>query len=261
MKRTKPEGGNQHLIRHKVGFDNEVAEKCTNGNCQTAKTDTTKFLIKNVNSDNGKYNMTDQEEILQKQYDRLIGARNFHYNNLNKWLITFYAIIGALFVALQALHCGEQPHRYLELCVAVVGYIASIAAWLSGKGYYYWETNWIMLIQNFEKRYLVGLNDDCRVYSVFANCKVNNDINSLTKGANISTSKVALVITAFIAYLWGMIAVYLLINLIPQSVWEPEMCCKIVIPCMASFALTQLLLCSCAQWLKSDMNFLDDLKL
>lgn len=198
---------------------------------------------------------------IEDQYQRLINARNYHYDNLNKWLITFYAIIGALFVALWTLHASEVSHRHMELCVAIVGYVVSIGAWLSGKGYYYWETNWIMLIHHFEKKYLAGMSDDCRVYSVFANKKVNNKIGSFTQGANMSTSKVALLVTALIAHVWGIIVIYLGISLLPCPLGAPQMCCKIVISLLGSVALTQVLMWAGASLCPSDLENIDDLKL
>ena len=197
----------------------------------------------------------------EKQYDRLIRARNFHYENLNKWLITFYAIIGALFLALWTLHKSDIPHRYMELCVAVVGYVVSVGAILSIKGYYYWEINWIMLVHHFEKVYLADEPRDMRVYSVFANQKANSDIGAIRQGANISTSKVALVITGFIAWIWGIIAIYFCIVLLPIEGTDSISCCKILFSGIASFVCTYILVLLGGYFLKSDLDNIDDLKL
>lgn len=195
------------------------------------------------------------------QYQRLIKARNFHYNNLNKWLITFYAIIGALFLALHTLHADEHLHRHMELCVAIVGYVVSIGAILSIKGYYYWETNWIMLIHHFEKVYLAKEPKDMRVYSVFANQKVNDEISSVRQGANISTSKVALVITSFIAWMWGVIVIYFCILLLPIEGNGGISCCKLVFSSIASFAFTYIFVLVGGHFLKSDLDNIEDLGL
>ena len=202
-----------------------------------------------------------EEEKKDKQYERLIAARNFHYDNLNKWLITFYAIIGALFLALHTLHAEEHLHRYMELCIAIVGYIVSIGAILSIKGYYYWETNWIMLVHHFEKVYLANEPKDMRVYSVFANQKANNDIGSIRQGANISTSKVALVITGFIAWIWGIIAIYFCIMLLPIADNDGITCCKLLFSGIVSFVITYMLILIGGYFLKSDLDNIDDLKL
>ena len=144
----------------------------------------------------------------EKQYDRLIKARNYHYDNLNKWLMTFYAIIGALFIAFYKLY----PHG-IAILIAILGYVISIGTLFSIKGYFYWEVNWIMLVHHFEK--VNYKKKDDRVYSVFANIKTNNSLCP-TDGSNISTTKVALAITAFIAIIWGMISFYYGINLLDK---------------------------------------------
>lgn len=199
---------------------------------------------------------------IDDQYQRLIEARNFHYNNLNKWLMSFYAIIAALFVAFYTLHT-KGAKLEVEIIVALVGYIVSIAAFLSGKGYYYWETNWIMLVHHFEKTYLKEIaekyGDDMLVYSVFANKKANNDLCSLTKGANISTTKVALAITGFIMCLWGMIVIYMGIKLLPSSNSSYPMWGKILFSFFASIVLTHCLIRFGGKKLESDMQPLDDL--
>ncbi len=197
------------------------------------------------------------------QYQRLIDARNFHYNNLNKWLMSFYAIIAALFLALYTLHKEGGAYLYMELCTAIVGYVVSIAAFLSGKGYYYWETNWIMLVHHYEKTYLKEIvkanGDDMRVYSVFANKKVNNNLCFLTTGANISTTKVALAITGFIMCLWGMIGIYMCINLLPSCISNCPTWSKMLFSFFASIVLTQCMVRFGGKNLESDMKPLDDL--
>lgn len=142
------------------------------------------------------------------QYQRLIDARNFHYNNLNKWLMAFYVIIGALLVAFYNLY----PLN-IAILIAILGYVISIGAFLSIKGYFYWEVNWIMLIHHFEKVHFK--NRDERVYSVFANKETNNSLNPI-KGANVSTTKVALVMTTLIIVVWGVIVFYMGINYLPK---------------------------------------------
>ena len=166
------------------------------------------------------------DELLKNQYKALIDARNYHYEYFNKWLMSFYMIIGALFIALYTLHTGKTLHRHMELLVTIVGYVVSLATYLSGKGYYYWEINWIRLVQYFEKTYLkvnktAGEKANSeekfryRVYSVFANKEDNKCLCHPTSGANISTSKVALLVTLFVTILWGMMAFYFVLTLWP----------------------------------------------
>jgi hypothetical protein len=151
-------------------------------------------------------NMTPTEKM-QKQYDRLIAARNYHYDNLNKWLMSFYVIIGALFVAFYSVKSQYQ------IIIAAVGYVVSLSAWLSAKGYSYWENIWIEKIQRFEKN-ILKFPDEMLVYS---NDNVDTDVhNNLFrpfKGANISTTKVAIFMTAFVTIAWGFLVMMLLFNI------------------------------------------------
>jgi len=190
------------------------------------------------------------------QYQRLIKARNFHYENLNKWLITFYAIIGALFLALYTLHASEHLHRHMELCIAIVGYVVSLGALLSIKGYYYWEYHWIERLYRFERQVYHYDHDELQVYSAFADKIKHNKPRCLIDSANVSTTKVSLFITAFVTVLWGMMVIYFSNNLWLH--WNRY----IVVPLATalSFGLTWLLAWGGAKWLHSDLENLDDLK-
>ena len=198
-----------------------------------------------------------EEDKKDKQYERLIAARNFHYENLNKWLTFFYVAIGAVFAGFCTLHTN-RPNLPLELVIIGVGYIISLAGYLSCKGYYYWETNWIMLVHRFEKKYLADEDPEMRVYSVMANKSANNCICDPTKGANISTTKVALVVTWLITMLWGALGIYWGIKSY-KCIGFTTPCCKIVVSILASFVLTQLTAFIGAKCLPSDLSGLDDL--
>ena len=197
-----------------------------------------------------------QEDMIDKQYERLINARNFHYNNFNKWLMAFYAIIGALFIAFYTINKEEASNFHTELFIAIMGYIVSIACYLSGKGYYYWEINWIKLIHHFEKKYLATNDNDVRVYSVMANKEANNSIWHPVKGANISTSKLALLIAFLTVIAWGGVVAHLII----QEYFEICICCKLL-ACLIAVLLSYILTCLGAKIFSSDLKNLDDLKL
>lgn len=198
-------------------------------------------------------NMTPTEKM-QKQYDRLIAARNYHYDNLNKWLMTFYVIIGALLVAFYKLY----PHN-IAMLIAILGYVISIGAFLSIKGYFYWEVNWIMLIHHFEKVRFKSKDD--RVYSVFANKETNNSLNPI-KGGNVSTTKVALVITLVIIVIWGMISIYMGLNLLPKNIMDVDSkFVKVVLSFIGSSIMTIVLLPWGCLAFKSNLDNLDDMGL
>ena len=188
------------------------------------------------------------------QYQRLINARNYHYDNLNKWLMTFYVIIGALLVAFYNLY----PHN-IAMLVAILGYVISIGAFLSIKGYFYWEVNWIMLIHHFEKVHFKSKDE--RVYSVFANKGTNNSLNPI-KGANVSTTKVALVMTTVIIVVWGMIFLYMGINYLPKLHVEiPSKSVNIILAFIGSCIMTVVLLLWGCLKLQSNLDNLDDMEL
>ena len=103
---------------------------------------------KNIN------NVEDKEmSFAERQYERLIKARNFHYENFNKWSLYFYAIIAALFVGYYTLETKDgNVAESIKWCILVLGYVVSMCCYLSAKGYYYWEINWIKLIMHYEKQ-------------------------------------------------------------------------------------------------------------
>ena len=145
---------------------------------------------------------------LELQYKSLIKARNFHYENLNKWLTFFYVAIGAMFAGFCSLHEKGAINSKLEIVVIAVLYLVCICAYLSCKGYYYWENQWIMLLQDFENRHLNNGIQDYRVYAVFANKKNLDQPYNLIGGANVSTTKVSLFLTFMLSLISGAILAY-----------------------------------------------------
>lgn len=201
-----------------------------------------------------------EEEKKDKQYERLIAARNFHYKNLNKWLSFFYVAIGAIFAGFCTVYKEGSPNPQLVILVMAILYLVSICAYLSCKGYYYWENHWIILLHNYEKKYFAGKDDGLRVYSVFANKdKLNTPYNPVS-GANISTTKVSLFLTLTIAVLSGAILIYC----IAKAVGCVCPCCKIYsmfIAIIESAVLTTILSLIGMYFMKSELKNLDDLKL
>lgn len=184
------------------------------------------------------------------QYQRLIEARNFHYENLNRWLITFYAIIGALFLAFYTLYSKEAKTE-VEIIVAIVGYIVSIAALLSIKGYFYWEYNWIEKLYRFEKNVL-GLKGDEQVYSSIINKEKHDIPYCPVKSANVSTTKVALFVTFGVAVAWGFIIGMLGFDMEYKTI-------NILMAIGISILLSYILMIAGARALHSELDDLDEL--
>lgn len=137
----------------------------------------------------------------KEHYQYLINARNFHYDNFNKWMTYFYVAIGALFIGYYTI-AKEKGLEDEKIILLLLGYISSLFWYWSSKGYYFWAINFITLINNCEKKSL-KLKKKKRVYFVFANRKKNNNYFNPLKGANISTSKVAILFAFMISIAWG----------------------------------------------------------
>ena len=199
--------------------------------------------------------MENQETFEERQYQRLIKARNFHYENFNKWSLYFYAIIAALFAGYYSLRGQNEPiDEIIKWSILILGYIVSMCCYLSGKGYYYWEINWIKLIMHYEKQ-VWPLKKEKSVYSVFANEKDLNHYWNLVGGANISSSKLSLVVSFAITYAW---AAMITMKLLKECTKCP---CCVVLVLLGAFAVTWGLSVIVGKALHSDLRNHDDLQL
>jgi len=139
----------------------------------------------------------------KERYEFLINARNFHYDNFNKWMTYFYVAIGALFVGYYTIASSEDLYNE-KIILIVLGYITSLFWYWSSKGYYFWNINFITLVNDCETSTL-KLKKKKRVYSVFANKKTQNNYLNPISGANISTSKIAILFSFIISIVWGIL--------------------------------------------------------
>ncbi|MDM1454879.1 hypothetical protein [Myroides odoratimimus] len=128
-----------------------------------------------------------------EQYKLLIQARNFHYDNYNKWMTYFYVAMGAFFVGYCTLTTfkGDNDFIFEKIALLIVGYLTSVFWYMSSKGYYYWNINFIKLINSFEKN-ILEIEVNQRIYFVFANKEVENNPCCPISGANFSTSKITI---------------------------------------------------------------------
>ncbi|WP_177763130.1 hypothetical protein [Flavobacterium sp. I3-2] len=146
------------------------------------------------------------EQRKYEQYKLLIQARNFHYDNYNKWMTYFYVAMAAFFVGYYTLIASEIKNNLnFEIhALLSVGYIISLLWFISSKGYYYWNINFIKLINSFEKN-ILKIKESERVYFVFANKKEENKPFSPINGANFSTSKITILFSYIITVFWGVL--------------------------------------------------------
>ena len=154
---------------------------------------------KNINN-----NMEGKEmSFEERQYQRLIDARNFHYENFNKWSLYFYAIIAALFVG----YYNVKDNNILAVAIGLMGYIVSVCCYLSGKGYHYWEISWIRLVQAYERRLNVQLSTSRKkkmnyVYSLFVEKDKTHQPEKVLSCSNISSSKLLLFVSFCVSSSW-----------------------------------------------------------
>lgn len=192
----------------------------------------------------------------ENQYQKLIEARNFHYDNFSKWTTFFYVAIGALFVAYYSIlnpTLVSSSNSVMKWLVAALGYIVSLFLYWSSKGYYYWNIHWINLIHQFENENINNLG--YRVYSVFSNKDTNNNYFNPLSGANISTSKITVLFGFIVAMVWGIIIVY---NIYSRHDFKPSLIYLLSI--LTSLATTFLLSLVPRFCLKSDIKMLKDLR-
>ena len=150
-----------------------------------------------------KYPFAEEQELtLKDRYHLIIKARNFHYENFSKWMTYFYVAIGALFVGYCTAISHKKHFSDLTIMFTAVGYIVSSFWYWSCKGYYYWNINFITLVNHYEAN-LLKLPPEERVYFVFANKKQQNKFCNPISGANISTSKIAILFAYCITVVWG----------------------------------------------------------
>jgi hypothetical protein len=205
--------------------------------------------------------MTEEEkdkfELLMKKYELLISARNFHYDNFNKWMTYFYVAIGALFVGYCTILTSQKMiDVFHQTLVIFMGFLVSIFWYWSAKGYYYWNISFINLVNYYEKD-LLKFDKKERVYFVFANRNSQNNYLSPISGANISTSKVAILFAFLICLFWGSL---LYKNILDLYWGEPNH--HFLLAILISF--TTILILSFIipkRFLKSNNNHFPDLKI
>lgn len=154
---------------------------------------------------------TNEGPSLKERFELLIKARNFHYENYSKWMTYFYVAISALFVAFYTIASKPeteiQDKYLLEISLLILGYTVSLLWYWSSKGYYYWNINFICLVNYYETD-IFKWNDKERVYSVFYDKSLQNNYTSPISGANISTSKIAILFAYIISNFWGFLFFY-----------------------------------------------------
>jgi hypothetical protein len=193
-------------------------------------------------------------EILR---DRLIEARRFHYTNFSKWMTYFYVAVGALFVGYYTIAAKENSDfksPLLEYSVILLGYIVSLFWYWSAKGYYYWNINFISLVNEIDKKFPV----DERIHFVFADKNAQNNYTHPIFGANISTSKISILFAFIITCFWGVFGCY---SILGYSFYEYTDKCILFVSFLCSVFITVVLSSTVPKlFLKSNLDLFPDLK-
>lgn len=147
--------------------------------------------------------MTEEQRC---QYQTIIQARNFHYEQFTRWSGYFYVIIGVLFIgyclivqtpAANTADC--QVSGWVVLCI---GYIASVANYLSVNGYVYRWNRWNSLLKNFEKK---ACTEEETVYNALEEKPKSDKPCGLLKGRDISPEKVTIALAGMVILGWSIL--------------------------------------------------------
>lgn len=147
--------------------------------------------------------MTEEQRC---QYQTIIRARNFHYEQFTRWSGYFYVIIGVLFIGycliVQTPAANTADCRVLGWVVLCIGYIASVANYLAVNGYVYWWNRWTRLLTNFEKK---ACTEEESVYNALAEKPQSDKSCGLLKGRDISPEKVTIALAGIMILGWSIL--------------------------------------------------------
>lgn len=123
----------------------------------------------------------------------------------------FYIAISALFVSFFTISSKSaseiENKQFLEISLLVLGCLVSLLWYWSSKGYYYWNINFISLV-NYYESYIFKWEPKERIYKVFYDKKLQNNYISPISGANVSTSKIAVLFAYIVSNFWWFILFY-----------------------------------------------------
>lgn len=168
-------------------------------------------MAENAENTENKIQAPDIGPSLSERFELLINARNFHYENYSKWMTYFYVAISALFIAFFTIASKPvaevQDKQLFEFALLSLGYLVSLLWFWSSKGYYYWNINFISLVNYYETEVFKWAKEE-RIYKVFYDKTLQNHYGSPIGGANISTSKIAILFAYIISNFWGFMLFY-----------------------------------------------------
>jgi len=183
-----------------------------------------------------------KDSDIKEAYKIAISARNFHFDNFSKWMTYYYLAVAAIFVA---FYSTKTDCIDFKAGLPLLGFIVSILWHLSCKGYYFWIKNWTYQIKRFED----NMEDKYKVYSVFSKHvkENNNNMFNPVQSANISTSKLTLILSLIVCIIWGYLSLYYILIYFDIIISH---CLMIAL----SVILTYLIIFITGSYLKSDLS-------
>lgn len=194
----------------------------------------TNYYVKNINNED------DSKKEYFERYKLIIQARNFHYENYNKWMSYFYVMMAALFVAYftivdknknefdiithQIKIVDKSEFQFYIFGISILGCLISSLWYCANKGYYFWNINFITLVNYYEK-YLLQYKEEERIYYVFANKKNEKKLFLPHRGDNFSTSKISIFISYIFTFIWFAL---LVLNFKKHFKFELNFFCTII---------------------------------
>ena len=102
----------------------------------------------------------------------------------------------------------------------------------------YWNINFITLVNHYEKN-LLKFNENERIYFVFANKEKQNNYANPLSGANISTSKISILLSYIITLFWSSLITFILLKDGIEYDWLYYLC-TIIFPIVLIYLLSYI---------------------
>jgi len=171
--------------------------------------------------------MSNENNLMEKQYKLAIEARDKLNDNYHKWMTYYYVANGAVLIAITSLYNKGYTNKGI-LALSTIGVFVCILWNFSCKGYYYWSINWIYIIIALEKRLTNG-EVNLGVYSVFSKkvAEGKKGVLKVNKGANISTPKLTLLLSFCSIICWAGFSIW---QFYLQYKTSLPTCCLVLIP-------------------------------
>jgi hypothetical protein len=125
--------------------------------------------------------------------------------------VIFYVMIASVILGFSYIISKSDNYKdnyhYELIVLALIGFSISLLWHWANKGYYYWNINFITLVNHYEKN-LLNFKESERIYFTFANKDIQNNYFNPISGANISTSKISVLLSYLFSVFFGGYATY-----------------------------------------------------